>query len=181
MPQSIIPLVILGESKMIASHVRAADDCVEINREMGIMRGKRVAYRATRLQWGVPRLNRSPWNAATVAHTEGGRFITPRERTVWISVRAWRRREGRSGIPDASARARARTRMSTSLSPNECRGCWTPRRAARVPIGSFLCGVHCAIFFFLSFFRSGIFDLLELQGKLRDSEWLCNFKSRFLR
>lgn len=39
-----------------------------------------------------------------LSHTEGGRFITPRKRTVWISVRAWRRQEGRSGIPDARAR-----------------------------------------------------------------------------
>lgn len=89
-----------------------------------------------------------------LSHTEGGRFITSRESTVWISVRTWRGREGRSGIPDARARARAST--SLSLRPSKSR-MLAPRRATRVPIESFLCGVHCTIFFL---FRSDISDLL---------------------
>lgn len=86
-----------------------------------------------------------------LSHTEGGRFIASRESTVWISVRAWRGREGRSGIPNARARERQR--------PFRCahRRMLAPRRATRVSIESFLCGVHCTIFFL---FRSGISDLL---------------------
>lgn len=61
-----------------------------------------------RVSNGVPRLNRSLWNAATVAHRRRPIYYPTRARTVWIAVKARRRREGRSGIPDA--------RVSTSLS-----------------------------------------------------------------
>lgn len=49
-----------------------------------------------------------------LSHTEGGRFITPRECTVWISVYSiWRKRDGRSGIPDARASTSLSLRPST--------------------------------------------------------------------
>jgi len=54
-------------------------DCVEINREMGIMREKRASLIGPRVSNGVPRLNRSPWNAATVAH---------RRRPIYYPARA---------------------------------------------------------------------------------------------
>jgi len=64
-----------------------------------------------------------------LSHTEGGRFITPRERTVWISVHGiWRKRDGRSGIPDA--------RASTSLSLRPSQGLDGMRLAYRSQVVS---------------------------------------------
>lgn len=137
---------------------------------MEIMRGKRVAYRNRTSPMGYHGLiDRS--GMPLLSHAEGGRFITSRESTVWISVRAWRGREGRSGIPDARARA------STSLSLRPSR-MLAPRRATRVPTGSFLCGAHCIIFF-LYFDQTSRISLSQVTGKT--SERLCNFKSCFLR
>lgn len=51
------------------------------------MRGKRAPLIGPRVSNGVPRLNRSPWNAATVAHRRRPIYYPARECTIWISVR----------------------------------------------------------------------------------------------
>lgn len=122
-----------------------------------------------RVSNGVPRLNRSLWNAATVAHRRRPIYYPTRARTVWISVKARRRREGRSGIPDA--------RVSTSLSLRPS----TPRMQDSGVRFAYQSGhfyvervVSFSFFFFNQTSRT---FLAELRKLLR--ERLCNFKTRF--